>query len=186
MLRSERMYYNELESILNVHFRVLREELRGKGCDGITAAQKKKLHSLGVNVTGIRYKGTAYQIIRLLESRKKEGKPSILQLRKGITDETLQITKKIYRVKKLTWQIVHRKPVQVATMSPELFSSESDAEYYAAKRVVPEDDVVIISYTPQSVWAVVGKTIRYFPSEENAKFIQKRFGGELLHYHNFE
>lgn len=159
---NNRLYYWELEEKYKIHFKVLKADLKGKGQDGITAAQKRKLHAIGVNVTGIKYKGTACQIIAAVENKEK------------YTD-AYAWHGPIYRVKKISGG--------KTTMSPELFDNPTDAEYYAARRVKPEDDAMIVSYIPYTVWAVISYTgTRYFPTKENAQFVQNRKGGALVCY----
>lgn len=170
--KNERIYVEELETMLGVTFRKTKAEMKGKGQDGITEAQKKYLHGLGINVTGIRYKGEAHQIIKLICDRQKLGLPSIDALKHGAHDPIYKGT--IYRVKKLGANI---------TLSPELFSSVTDAEYYIGRRVKPEWDVEIIKFKPKCIWVVENKNgFRYFPSRENAEFIQSRVGGTVVRY----
>lgn len=73
------MTLEDLQIILGVEIPCY-EALKGKNRDGITAAQKEYLHVLGVNVTGIRYKGQASIIITVAQARKEAGLATMKQL----------------------------------------------------------------------------------------------------------
>lgn len=168
----DRIFIEDLERLLNVHFKKLKCELKGKGQDGITAAQKKALHAWGVNTSGIRYKGTACEIMNLLDKRKAAGLPSPRSLKHGKTDPVFNGL--MFRVKKIG---------HTTTMSPEMFATLTEAEYYAAKRVSPDFDVRIISFKPKYTYALItNNVVRYFPTRKNAEFYQKRNGGKIVRY----
>lgn len=67
-----RKYVFEIETYYGVRFPKQKSELEGKGKDDITEAQKRKLWALGVNVSGIRFKGTACAVIDFIEEKRRE------------------------------------------------------------------------------------------------------------------
>lgn len=52
----------------------------GKFKDGITEKQRTFIHSLGINITGLKYKGQASVIIECIIRRREQGLASIKQL----------------------------------------------------------------------------------------------------------
>ena len=118
---NNRKYYWELERKYKIKFRTKKYELYGKERDGITDAQKRKLWALGVNVTGILYKGTAIEVINFVESLKCPKPEKLFQV--------------IYSLNGKSYK------------SKMLFCSISDAEYEIARKIPPKYDVEIIPYT---------------------------------------
>lgn len=126
----DRLYYWQIEEKYNVKFPMLKNQLKGKGQDGITSAQKRWLWANGVNVTGIKYKGSACAIsdfVKRLKENKNENK--------GLYQVIYKINDKWYG-------------------SKHLYKTESEAEYEAAKNVPPKYDAKIILYT-SSYWQTV-------------------------------
>ena len=52
----------------------------GKGKDGMTEKQRTFIHSLGINITGLKYKGQASVVIDCVLERRSKGLASIKQL----------------------------------------------------------------------------------------------------------
>jgi len=52
----------------------------GKGRDGITEKQRVFIHSLGINITGLKYKAQASVVIDCVLERRENGLASIKQL----------------------------------------------------------------------------------------------------------
>lgn len=75
----KRMNSKDVEVLLGVEIPDY-EGCYGKGKDGITEKQKQFLHSLGLNVTGVRYKAQASILIDTCLKRREQGLASIKQL----------------------------------------------------------------------------------------------------------
>lgn len=52
----------------------------GKGRDGVTEKQRTFIHSLGMNISGLKYKGQACVVIDCIMKRKEEGLASVKQI----------------------------------------------------------------------------------------------------------
>ena len=52
----------------------------GKGRDGVTDKQRTFIHSLGINITGLKYKAQASVVINCVMERRAKGLASIKQL----------------------------------------------------------------------------------------------------------
>lgn len=137
---NNRKYYFQLEEEYGIKFPMLKTELKGKGQDGITAAQKRKLWAQGVNVTGIHYKGSACAIISFVETL-RETKPQSKDTKK---DTNL-------------WQVKYRLNDSEWRFSKMLFDNETEAEYQTAKHVPPEYDVQIVQYKDLYYQTISGK-----------------------------
>ena len=74
-----RMNPKEIELILGIEIPNY-DGCYGKGKDGITEKQRAFIHSLGINITGLKYKAQASVIIDCCLSRKAKGLASIKQL----------------------------------------------------------------------------------------------------------
>lgn len=158
-----RIYASEAEKIFGVQI-LGRDGLSGKGLDGITAKQKKALHALGMNVTGIRYKGEACRAISFLMKREEERRVSLWNIVNGAQPTTKK--KQFYRVKKIT--------PDGNKMSPEIFETQTGAEYHAAKLVPPEFDVEIVTFYTEEYYIVETQTPRYFSNIKSAQIISER------------
>ena len=127
-------------------FRTKKYQLKGKQQDGITQAQKRKLWALGVNVTGIVYKGTAIEIIKFVESLRFPKPTTLYQV--------------IYSLNGKNYG------------SKILFPSVSEAEYETGKCVPPKYDAKIVQYRNTYYQTIDG---RCFSSEEAAAKTKKEF-----------
>ena len=78
---TNRMYTAEIETTMTMHIPEY-NNLKGKMKEPITEKQKAYLRSLGVNTTGIRYKGQASYIITVALRRQKCGLASFQQIQK--------------------------------------------------------------------------------------------------------
>ena len=158
-----RFYATELEEMFDLRLRIPYSSLSGKFKDGITEKQKVALRHLHCNSTGITSKGMANNIIRFLSARVALGLPPLNKISNDYDFSTdLVVPEVVYRVRKTT----NGKN----SFSPEVFTSESAAEYYCAKMIRPEDDAEIINFRPWVINVVCyKKTKRYFSSVQNAE-----------------
>lgn len=164
----DRMYYWQLETEIGVRFSNYKKDYKGKGQDGITAAQKRKLHAMGVNTSGIVYKGQACKIIQVLEARRNNNLPSVSELKFGDSDEKHKYSGLVYRVKVI-------KP-NGSTFSQQVFTNISNAEYHAGK-VKPEFDVEIVSFHPKQMFEINGV---YFLKKETAEELAKKHNAKVF------
>lgn len=75
----KRMNPNEIEILFGITIPNY-DGCYGKGKDGITEKQRAFIHSLGINITGLKYKAQASVIISCVIKRKENGLASIKQL----------------------------------------------------------------------------------------------------------
>ena len=178
----------------NLYLKILGHAMRKKlvGAEALppSSAMKKFLSDKGLKISTVKTSADAYRIRSMIDDREAKGLASVKQISYlyylGVKDfEKLRSISK-HTASVLIGTLTQREAPQefglfrvVAikngchVFSRELFTSESDAEYVAAKFIKPEHDVEIVQYY-EPFYRVDCTPYRYFADSCAARELAKR------------